>query len=62
MNCCYVCGKKLGRNLFGHRIIRCERCRPGSLRWAAWYERLPASKRTEAGELLYHHAIRKGTT
>lgn len=59
---CCICerwGTYPHMQLLGRGRYRHDACAPGTPLWLEWYETHPACH-TEAGDILYRHAKRKG--
>lgn len=53
---CYVCGRGgVSLQRVGATLARHDDCAPGSYNWLEWYATLPASKRTDAGDILFNY-------
>ncbi len=58
---CYVCLKRVDLNELGFRPHTHLSCRPGSAKWLAYFDALPAAKHTPEGKLIAEHYRRKNT-
>lgn len=56
---CYICGRGgVSLQKVGPTRMRHEECFPGSPNWIEWYAGLDRSQRTDAGDILFAHAMK----
>ncbi len=59
---CYVCDREArDLQMITPTRYRCVNCHPGSHNWVEYFERLKPRNRTEAGQIIYNHAVGRNT-